>query len=175
MTSEKQPFGVRLDARTVERLDAVAATHGRKRAWAVAEAIARGLPHLEGGPVPSVTRVHLGADGTLDVEGLARALSDLLRADLVDAVASTRVSRSEAGEGEAPRSGEDTTHARAAPALAAALKSARESRGTREGRPMTQHDAAKAAGVSLPTFQRAEAGKGAGPRSRELLESWLRG
>ena len=80
------PFGIRLDALTLGRLDAYAAGIGRKRAGAAAVVIAAGLDALEGLPVrapfPS-QEVSAPPAAALDVDALADALIDRLPAPTV--------------------------------------------------------------------------------------------
>ena len=80
------PFGVRLDALTLGRLDAYAARIGRKRAGAAGLVIAAGLDALEGLPVrapfPS-QEVSAPPAAALDVDALADALLDRLPAQRV--------------------------------------------------------------------------------------------
>ena len=83
------PFGVRLDAPTLARLDAYAERAGRKRGWAAARAIAAGLDALEGLPVTAPTvAARVDSPGpVLDVPAMAGALYDLIGPQIADAVA----------------------------------------------------------------------------------------
>ena len=80
------PFGVRLDAATLARLDAYAGRVGRKRAGAAGLVIAAGLDAIEGLPVrapfPS-QEVSAPPAAGLDVDALADALIDRLPAPTV--------------------------------------------------------------------------------------------
>ena len=80
------PFGVRLDALALARLDAYAARIGRKRGGAAAVALTAGLNALEGLPVTAPATPVRGG-GALDVDALAGALYDLLGPQLADAAA----------------------------------------------------------------------------------------
>jgi hypothetical protein len=84
------PFGVRLDAATLARLDAYAARIDRKRGGAAARVIAAGLDALEGLPVRAPER--WSAKGTanaaaLDVDAIADAVADRVVPAMADAVA----------------------------------------------------------------------------------------
>lgn len=92
VTQDSQSFGVRLDAQTLERLDAYAGRAARKRGWAAARAIAAGLDALDGvaAPPPSPGSNPAPSAGTPeanDARALAGALYDMLAPQLVDAVA----------------------------------------------------------------------------------------
>ena len=83
-----QPFGVRLDAATLARLDAYAARIDHKRGGAAVRAIVAGLDVLEGRPDPGpASRVPASPSAGLDVGALAGALYDLIGPQIVDAVA----------------------------------------------------------------------------------------
>jgi hypothetical protein len=184
------PFGVRLDAPTLARLDAYAERAGRKRGWAAARAIAAGLDALEGLPVTAPTvAARVDSPGpVLDVDALAVALADRLGAMLaelrptVDPPASTPTPapapdgprldpaslRSIAGERRkgAPERRKPPRPDDSGRRLADALRAARSAR------TLTQRDAAIAAGVSVATYQRAEAGKDTGADTRARLAAW---
>lgn len=75
------PFGVRLDAATLARLDAYAGRIGRKRGGAAAVALAAGLDALDGLPVTAPPVGHpapsSGPPAVLDVDALAEVLRRL--------------------------------------------------------------------------------------------------
>lgn len=76
VTQDSQSFGVRLDAQTLERLDAYAGRAARKRGWAAARAIAAGLDALDGvaAPPPSPGSNPAPSAGTPEAND-ARALA----------------------------------------------------------------------------------------------------
>jgi hypothetical protein len=82
------PFGVRLDAATLARLDAYAERIDKKRGGAAARVLAAGLDALEGLPVraPANPSREVSPGAALDVSALAGALYDLVGPMLVDAV-----------------------------------------------------------------------------------------
>ena len=92
------PFGVRLDAATLARLDAYAARIDRKRGGAAARVIVAGLDALEGLPVrapfPS-QEVSAPPAAALDVDALADAVADRVVPAMADAVAYGVALRSE--------------------------------------------------------------------------------
>jgi len=80
------PFGVRLDAATLARLDAYAARIDKKRGGAAVRVVAAGLDALEGLPVraPAADPSREVSPGpALDVDALADALIDRLPAPTV--------------------------------------------------------------------------------------------
>ena len=79
------PFGVRLDAATLARLDAYAERIDKKRGGAAARVIAAGLDALEGLPVraPFPSQEVNAPPAALDVDALADALIDRLPAPTV--------------------------------------------------------------------------------------------
>jgi hypothetical protein len=82
------PFGVRLDAATLARLDAYAERTGRRRGGAAVRAIVAGLDALDGLPVSAPpSSPPPGPSPVLDTEALADALADRLAGRLAAAVA----------------------------------------------------------------------------------------
>lgn len=79
------PFGVRLDAATLARLDAYAERIDKKRGGAAARVIAAGLDALEGLPVRALANPsrEVSPGPALDVDALADALIDRLPAPTV--------------------------------------------------------------------------------------------
>lgn len=80
------PFGVRLDAATLTRLDAYAERIGRKRGGAAVRVIAAGLDALDGLPVAAPSPPS-GSPPVLDADALADALAARLAGRLAAAVA----------------------------------------------------------------------------------------
>jgi len=91
------PFGVRLDAATLARLDAYAARIDRKRGGAAARVIVAGLDALEGLPVraPERSAKDTANAAALDVDALADAVADRVVPAMADAVAYGVALRSE--------------------------------------------------------------------------------
>lgn len=82
------PFGVRLDAATLTRLDAFAERIGRRRGGAAVRAIVAGLDALDGLPVSaSPSSTPSGSPPVLDADALADALAERLAGRLAAAVA----------------------------------------------------------------------------------------
>lgn len=189
------PFGVRLDAATLARLDAYAERIDKKRGGAAARVIAAGLDALEGLPVrapfPSQEATPPPA-AALDVDALARALAEHMGPMLAAAVADglrrpPRESPPPAPPADGPRIDPATLRGvggerrrnpperRDPPPredlpgrrLADALRAARDARG------LTQRDAAAAARVPLATYQRAEQGNDVRESTRAALTAWI--
>lgn len=91
------PFGVRLDAATLTRLDAYAERIGRKRGGAAVRVIAAGLDALDGLPVAAPSPPS-GSPPVLDADALADALAARLAGRLAAAVAD-RMPTTRAGTG----------------------------------------------------------------------------
>lgn len=82
------PFGVRLDAATLTRLDAFAERIGRRRGGAAVRAIVAGLDALDGLPVSAPqSSPPPGLSPVLDADALADALAERLAGRLAAAVA----------------------------------------------------------------------------------------
>ena len=219
------PFGVRLDALTLGRLDAYAARIGRKRAGAAAVVIAAGLDALEGLPVraPFPSQEVSAPPAALDVDALADALIDRLPSQrvvkvgppsaeviAVGIVLAMRDPVTRAAIGAELAAAGVTARAPAPPVVAdlpaegvridpATLRGVggerrqnpperrdpapREDapgrrladglRAARDGRGLTQRDAAAAARVPLATYQRAEQGKDVRESTRAALTAWI--
>ena len=96
MAPESVAFGVRLDADTVARLDALATAHSHKRGWALARAVCAGLDALDGSATTNVQRMPTGdSRAPLEPDEIA-ALADALGERLAPALA-TAVARAESG------------------------------------------------------------------------------
>jgi hypothetical protein len=98
MAPESVAFGVRLDADTVARLDALAAAHSHKRGWALARAVCAGLDALDGSETTNVPRAPTGDSRTLLGPNEIAALADALGERLAPALA-TAVARAESRAG----------------------------------------------------------------------------
>lgn len=188
------PFGVRLDAATLARLDAYAERIDKKRGGAAARVIAAGLDALEGLPVraPADPSREVSPGAALDVSALAGALAEHMGPMLAAAVADglrrpPRESPPPAPPADGPRIDPATLRGvggerrrnpperRDPPPredlpgrrLADALRAARDARG------LTQRDAAAAARVPLATYQRAEQGNDVRESTRAALTVWI--
>lgn len=86
MAPETVAFGVRLDADTVARLDALAAAHTHKRGWALARAVGAGLDALDGSAPPQSAAAPSGTSRALLDAAAVMALADALGGKLAPAL-----------------------------------------------------------------------------------------
>ena len=194
------PFGIRLDALTLGRLDAYAARIGRKRAGAAAVVIAAGLDALADAlidrlPAPTVRRVEPPDSGAI-AAGIVLAMRD--PATRAAIVAELQGMPAETAPAPAPPvvAGLPAEGARIDPATlrgvggercwnpperrdpapredAPGRRLADALRAARDARGLTQRDAAAAARVPLATYQRAEQGKDIRETTRTALTAWI--
>lgn len=81
-----RPLSIRVDPATMARLDAYAERNGRRRSWAVTQAIIAGMDAIEAVPRSAAVAAATGIDAAA-VRLLSKELTERLGPMLVDAVA----------------------------------------------------------------------------------------